>query len=631
VKPERLVAYVDLSRGRVSSEPVPGFWRRAFLGGRGVNSYLLNTVLDGGTNPLGPDNVLVVGVGLLTGIPALGSGRCNISARSPLTGALGDSNIGGYFAATMRKAGFDFLVIRGRAEKPVRIHMSGNKVTILDAEHLWGLDTFTTQEEIRKESGKNVQSLVIGEAGERLVRFACVRTGRKSAAGRTGMGAVMGSKLVKAISAEGEKPIDWHDPKNLIKYSREMIDRIMSTKWAQAQSVHGTAAIFNYTYHTGLLRVRNLQTQTLLDVGTLEPENIERYKEGMSGCSACSIKCRHVYKLEEGPYPHVGEGPEYSQIGSFGTMVGINRIEAVMNAAYLCNRYGLDTIEVGNLIAWVMELYEKKLIPREVLGGLRPEWGDEEAVYQLIEMIATRRGLGDILAEGMKYSIQRLGEETSYYAMHIKGMGILLSDDRPVPSFSLGIATATRGADHLRSRPALDLYGLPKELLKQLYGDEVSNDYTSYEGKSRMIWWHELQYAVGDALGLCRFQMKFISVHAPSYSEWSQLIKYATGMEFSTQDLMTVGERIVTVERLLNIRLGFGRKDDRLPERYYREPTSSGMPKVRGRKIDPMRFERMLDEYYELHGWDRDGIPRRETLERLGLLERGLFNSHFNL
>ncbi len=621
MKPEQLVAYIDLSRGKASVETVPDLWRRAFLGGRGVNSYLLSTLIDNNTDPLGPDNILVIGVGLLTGIPALGSGRCNVSARSPLTGALGDSNIGGYFAVTMRRAGFDFLVVRGRAEKPVRIHMSDNRVEILDASHLWGLDTFTAQEEIKKESGRDTQSLVIGQAGERLVRFACVRTGKKSAAGRTGMGAVMGSKRIKSISAEGGKPIDWHDTKGLIKYSREMMDRIMSTRWARAQSVHGTAAIFNYTYHTGLLRVRNFQTQTLPDVGTLEPENIEKYKEGMSGCSACMIKCRHVYKMVEGPYPHAGEGPEYSQLGSFGTMVGINRIEAVMNASYLCNKYGLDTIEVGNLIAWVMELYEKKLIPEDILAGLRPEWGNEEAVYQLIEMIAMRRGLGDILAEGMRHAIQQLGEETSYYALHIKGMGILLSDDRPVPSFSLGLATATRGADHLRSRPAIDLYGLPKDVLKQIYGAEVSNDYTSYEGKSRMVWWHELQYAVGDALGLCRFQMKFISVHAPSYDEWSTLIKYATGMELSKQDLMTIGERIVTVERLLNTRLGFSRKDDKLPERYYREPTNAGLPKVRNKKIDPEKFERMLDEYYQLHGWDREGFPKRETLERLGLLE----------
>jgi len=621
VKPERLVAYVDLSRGKVSAEPVPDSWRRLFLGGRGVNSYLLSTLINRETNPLGPDNVLIVGVGLLTGIPALGSGRCNVSAKSPLTGALGDSNIGGHFAYAMRRAGFDFLVVRGRAERPVRIHMQDRRVEIADASSLWGLDAIEAQEVIRREVDNEAQSLVIGEAGEKLVRYACVRTGKKSAAGRTGMGAVMGSKNLKAISAVGDKPIDWYDMKRLFAYSKEMVNRIMSTKWAQAQSRHGTAAIFNYTYHTGLLRVRNFQTQALLDVGTLEPENIEKYKKGMSGCSACTIKCRHVYELDEGPYPHMGEGPEYSQIGSFGTMVGINRIEAVMTATYLCNKYGLDTIEVGNMIAWVMELYEKGLIPSEVLGDLRPEWGNEEAVYRLIEMIAKREGLGDILAEGMRYAVEKLGEQTSYYALHIKGMGILLSDDRPVPSFALGLATATRGADHLRSRPALDLYGLPRELLRNLYDGDVSNDYTSYEGKSRMVWWHELQYAVGDSLGLCRFQMKFISVHAPSYEEWVNLIRYATGMELTKQDLMQIGERIITVERLLNNKLGFSRRDDTLPERYFKEPTVAGLPKVRGRKIDKQQFERMLDEYYEMHGWDRNGVPKRETLEKLGLLE----------
>ncbi|MEM1943157.1 MAG: aldehyde ferredoxin oxidoreductase family protein [Candidatus Caldarchaeum sp.] len=626
MKPGQLVAYVDLSRKKTSVEPVPEHWRKHFLGGRGVNTYLLSTMIDERTDPLGPENPLIVGVGLLTGISALGSGRCNISARSPLTGALGDSNIGGLFAATMRRTGIDFLVVSGRAEKPVRIHLHDRKVMIVDGRDLWGLDSFEAQEEIRKAEGGAVQSLVIGQAGENLVRYACVRTGRKSSAGRTGMGAVMGSKNLKAISAVGDRPIEWYDTAALQRFCRELIDKIMSTKWARAQSVHGTAAIFNYTYHTGLLRVRNFQTQALLDVGTLEPENIEPYKTGMSGCSACSIKCRHVYELDDGPYPHKGEGPEYSQIGSFGTMVGINRIEAVMNASYLCNKYGLDTIEVGNMIAWIMELYEKNLIPKNLLGDLKPEWGSEEAVYRLVEMIALRQGLGDILAEGMKTAITILGQETSRYALHIKGMGILLSDDRPVPSFALGLATATRGADHLRSRPAVDLYGLPKELLTSLYEGEVSTDYTEYEGKSRMVWWHELQYAVGDSLGLCRFQMKFISVHAPSYDEWVELIKYATGMETSKHELMMTGERILAVERMLNNRLGFSRKDDTLPERYYIEPTVAGMPKTRGRKIDRQKFEQMLDEYYSLHGWDENGVPKRETLERLGLVEHPIYS-----
>ncbi|MEM1965543.1 MAG: aldehyde ferredoxin oxidoreductase family protein [Candidatus Caldarchaeum sp.] len=621
MKPSQLAAYVDLSRKKVAVEPVPEHWRRYFLGGRGVNMYLLSTMVDRGTNPLGPENPLVVGVGLLTGISALGSGRCNISARSPLTNALGDSNVGGLFAVTMRRTGIDFLIVTGKAEKPVRIHMHDRVVEIVDGRDLWGLDAFETQEEIRKAEGGGVQSLVIGQAGENLVRYACVRTGRKSSAGRTGMGAVMGSKNLKAISAVGEKSIEWHDMPSLQRLCKQMVEKIMSTRWAQAQSVHGTAAIFNYTYHTGLLRVRNFQTQALLDVGTLEPENIEPYKKGMSGCSACSIKCRHVYELDDGPFPHTGEGPEYSQLGSFGTMVGINRMEDVMNATYLCNKYGLDTIEVGNMIAWVMELYEKNLIPESMLDGLKPEWGSAEAVYNLIQMIAMRRGLGDILAEGMKPAVEKLGPETGYYAIHIKGMGILLSDDRAVPSFALGLATATRGGDHLRSRPAIDLYGLPKELLTSLYQGEVSSDYTSYDGKARMVWWHELQYAVGDSLGLCRFQMKFISVHAPSYDEWVKLIKHATGMETSTQELMMTGERILAVERMLNNRLGFSRKHDTLPERYYVEPTVAGLPKVRGRKIDRQMFEQMLDEYYRLHGWDENGVPKRETLEKLGLIE----------
>ncbi len=619
MREKQLVGFIDLSLRKTSVKPIPDEWRRGYLGGRGLNIFLLYSLLDAGIDPLGPENLLIVGAGLLTGAPCLGAARCNVSGKSPLTGALGDSNIGGQYGVAMRRAGFDCLVIRGRSEKPVRIVLHEGKIELMDASDLWGLDTFETEEEIARQHGSNVHSLVIGRAGERLVRYACVRTGRKSAAGRTGMGAVMGAKRLKAITAVNEGRIEWSEPDKLYRYARQMIEQIMSTKWAQAQAKHGTMAIFNYTYHTGLIRVKNFQTQTLPDVGTLEPENMERYSIQMTGCSACTIKCRHVYELSGGPYPHKGEGPEYSQLGSFGTLLGINKMEAVMNCTYLCNKYGLDTIETGNIIAWVMELYEKGLLREDELGGVKPVWGDEYSAYRLIEMIANRESIGDVLAEGILAASKRFGERSLYYALHVKGMGNLLSDDRAVPSFALGLATASRGSDHLRSRPALDLYGLPSDFLKNLYGGEVSQDYTSYDGKSRMVWWHELQYAVVDSLGLCKFQTIFCAVHAPSYNEWIPLIKYASGLEFTREELMNVGERICTLERLFNIREGFGRKDDTLPERYFTEPTNAGLPKVRNRKLDRSAFERMLDEYYSLHGWDSGGRPREETLKRLGL------------
>nr|BAJ49378.1 aldehyde:ferredoxin oxidoreductase [Candidatus Caldarchaeum subterraneum]BAL57034.1 aldehyde:ferredoxin oxidoreductase [uncultured crenarchaeote] len=616
-----LIGFIDLTNGETRTEPVSPELRRMFLGGRGLNMYLLYRLLTPGIDPLSPENVLIVGAGLLTGAPCLGAARANVSAKSPLTGAVGDSNIGGHFAVPMRRSGFDCVVVRGASEKPVRVLLSEGRVEVKDADDVWGLDTLDAQEKIRQIEGQKAQSLVIGQAGENLVRYANVRNGRKASAGRTGMGAVMGSKKLKAITAFEDGRIEWHDPPQLYTLAKKMNDHVLGTKWGQALSKYGSMVIFNYTYHTGLVRVKNFETQYLDDVGTLEPENMEKYTQRMTGCSACAVKCRHYYELDDGPYPHTGEGPEYSQLGSFGTMLGINKMEAVMNAVYLCNKYGLDTVETGNVIAWLMELYEKKIVDEKLLGGVRPVWGDERTVYQLIEMIALRRGVGDVLAEGMVGASKVFGPRTLYYANQIKGMGTILSDDRAVPSFALGIATATRGSDHLRSRPALDLYGLPEDFLKNLYGGKVSSDYTSYEGKSRMVWWHELEYAVVDSLGLCKFQTIFCAVHAPSFREWASLIKHATGMELTVEELMEIGERICAVERLFNIREGFSRRDDTLPERYHEEPTSEGLPKVRGKTIDREMFEKMLDEYYQLHGWGLDGKPLPETLKRLGLAE----------
>jgi aldehyde:ferredoxin oxidoreductase len=352
----------------------------------------------------------------------------------------------------------------------------------------------------------------------------------------------------------------------------------------------------------------------------LECENMDKYSVGMAGCYGCSIDCRHRYLLKDGPYaPLYGEGPEYTSQGAFGTLPDCPSLETVLAANHLVNKYGLDTLETGNIIAWTMELYEKGIISEKDTDGLQLEWGNSEALLQMIHKIATREKFGDILAEGMKPAIAKIGPESAYYAIQIKGMGNLHSDERPTPSFALGIATSTRGADHLRGRPAIDLYGLPDDVLEEIYGGPVSSDYTSYETKSRMVWWQELLYSVVDALGLCKFQTVFCAVHAPKFEEWANLIQFATGLRLSTDDLMMIGERIYTLERMFNIREGFSRKDDTLPERYFKEPTPVGLPIVRGKKIDRGKFERMLDEYYRLHGWDQEGNPTPEALQRLDL------------
>jgi aldehyde:ferredoxin oxidoreductase len=617
----RKIAYVNLSTNKISVKTVPKEIRSLYLGGRGVDMYLLYNHAEPKINPLSPENPLIIGVGLLCGIPALGSGRCDIAAKSPLTGAVGDSNVGGFFAPELRFSGFDHLVITGKSEKPVYLWIHDGEIEVKDATHLWGKDTFQTQTMLRNDLGdEEVKSLVIGVAGENLVRFANVRTGMKNSAGRTGLGCVMGSKNLKAIAARGTGDVEFAFPDEVLDYCKEMNDMIMNTRWAKAQSKWGTLIIYSNTNTTGLIRTKNFQLNRLEEGEDLEPEVMDKYTIGMSGCYGCIVHCRHRYMLKDGPYaPLFGEGPEYTSLGAFGTMPNCKKMETILVANHLVNMYGLDTLETGGLIAWAMELYEKGILNDEKTGGLKLEWGNEEALFDLIRKIAYREGFGNTLADGFKTAIEKIGRESEYYAIQIKGMSNLHSDERPTPSFALGIATSTRGADHLRSRPAIDLYGLPENLLEEIYGGPVSSDYTVYEGKSRMIWWQELLYAVTDSLGVCKFQTVFCAVHAPKWEEFAKLVRLVSGMEFSKSELMTVGERIYTVERMFNIREGFTRKDDTLPERYFKETTPIGLPIAKNKKIDKEAFNKMLDEYYALHNWDINGNPKKETLEKLGL------------
>ncbi|MFX1590892.1 MAG: aldehyde ferredoxin oxidoreductase C-terminal domain-containing protein, partial [Promethearchaeota archaeon] len=427
-----------------------------------------------------------------------------------------------------------------------------------------------------------------------------------------------GSKNLKAIAARGTMDIEFVYPLELLDYCKEMIDKVMKNRYSRAASKWGTLVIYSTTNTTGLIRTRNFQLNQLEEGWDIEPEEMDKYTIGMSGCYGCPVSCRHRYTLKEGSFaPFFAEGPEYTSLGAFGTMVDCKKMETILIANHLVNKYGLDTLETGGLIAWAMELYEKGIINEKMTDGLKLEWGNEEVLYELIRKITQREGFGEVLADGFPTAIAKIGEKSKYYAIEVKGMSNLHSDERPTPSLALGITTSTRGADHLRGRPAIDLYGLPEDFLEEIYGGKISSDYRSYEGKSRMVWWQELLYAVTDSLGTCKFQTVFLAVHAPKWDEYSKLIHLASGMEYSSTQLMEIGERIYTIERMFNIREGFSRKDDILPERYFTEATPIGLPRVKGIKIDRKKFEKMLDEYYTLHGWDNDGIPTENTLEKL--------------
>jgi len=621
----RRIAYIDLSSGEIQTKPIPLEMRQLYLGGRGMDAYLLYNHVKPGIDPLGPENVALVSAGLLGGTPASASARTHVMAKSPLTNFVGSCNMGGFFAPELTWAGFHHLVIKGKAPRPVYLWIHNGEIEIRDASNIWGEDTFQTMHIIRKElKDEEVQVLCIGPGGERLVRYANVRTGYKNSGGRTGMGAVLGSKNLKAIAARGTMDIELKYPEQALEYNKQIIDRIISTKFAQIMQRWGTMFIYAVTNSTGLVRCRNFQFNQLFNGENIECEHIDEYAIGTSGCFGCSIHCRARYVIKEGPYAGTfGEGPEYTSQGAFGAEVGCNNFETVLIGNHLVNKYGIDTLETGSMIAWAMELYEKGIITDKDTGGLKLTWGNDDAVIEMIKQIGERKGLGNILAEGPLRAAEKIGKDSLKYLIQVKGMSNLHSDERATPSLALNIATASRGSDHLRSRPAIDLFHLPTEVLEQVYrqptpyNGPLSSDYTSYEGKPRQVQWHEMCYMAIDCLGVCKFHSVFMSPNLLNFNEFSKLVYNITGLEITPAGIWEIADRAYTLERLFNIREGLTRKHDWLVDRYFDEPTPIGLPIARGKNLDREKFKKMIDQYYQLHEWDENGVPKPETLKKL--------------
>jgi aldehyde:ferredoxin oxidoreductase len=610
---DRKIAFVDLGAGSIEVRPFPPAMRQQYLGGRGMNMFLLSKYYTPSLDPLAPENPLIFGAGLLTGTLGFGS-RLSVASKSPESGHLGDANMGGDFGAELVKAGFGHLVITGRSRRPAFLAIRNGEIRIRSARTLMGLDTVETQKKIRALLGDDrVQTACIGVAGENRVRYAAIRSGLKSAAARTGMGAVMGSKNLKAIAIRGTLDIRVADPQGYLNTFQRQMQKLMQTNWARALGMQGTPLLFGPANAAGFLGVRNNQFTSIGEQGyRLEAEALAPFTRGMVACFGCPVHCRHRFKIDEDTR---GEGPEYASIGSLGTKLGNLDLENVLIAVERCNRYGLDTISTGSYIAWAMELYQRGILDRKQTG-IPLEWGNQKSILTIIDMIAQREGFGDILAEGSA-ATDALGVLSADYLLAIKGLPIEMTDERLPKSFALGLATSTRGACHMRSRPSMDVLGLPQALLQKIYGGPVSNRIASYRGKGRMVWWHELLHAVTDALGVCRFLTAFSSPHGLQYRQFARLIRLATGLEIPARQLRTIAERIYTLERMLLVGDGISRQDDTLPKRYFEEPIPEGP--ARGCVIDRKNFDGMLDEYYRLHGWGKDGIPPKRTLDRLGI------------
>jgi aldehyde:ferredoxin oxidoreductase len=634
----RKIAYIDLTTGDIQTKTIPLEVRKKFLGGRGLDAYLLYNHTEKGCDPVGPKNALIISGGILTATCASATARTHVMAKSPLTGLLGSANMGGFFAPEMAWAGFHHLVIKGKAKNPVYIFVHNGEIEIRDARGIWGLPVPDAQWAIRDDLGdQEVKSCVCGPAGENLVRFANVMTGIKNSGGRTGMGCVMGSKNLKAVAARGTMDIKIARPMEALEYNKRFIDQIVSAKVNQTQGALGTPFIWGATNSWGGVRNRNFQYNQTEYADDIEPERIDEICEEtmgpyhMTGCFGCQVHCRAQYKIPEGPYAgRYDEGPEYTSQGAFGGETDTPRALTVLVGNHLVDQYGMDNLETGSLISWAMELYELGIITSKETDGLDLRFGNDDAVIEMIDRICYRKGfLGDALADGGIPAAEKIGKKSFDYLIQVKGMSNLHSDERATPGLALNIATASRGSDHLRSRPAIDLYHLPQEVLRKIYSSpvpfdgELSSEHTEYVGKPWQVFWHENCYMGVDCLGICKYHTTFLGATLPNFEDWSKVLYYNTGLEMTPEEIWNVARRCNMVERLFNLREGLTREDlkkgDMLNHRYFDEPCRRGAIDVIGARIDKKKFVKMIDELYEHKGLDKDGNPKPETLKDLGL------------
>jgi len=601
---------IDLSKKKVSIKQTSVTLKKLFLGGRGLNSFYLYKMIKPDIDPLSPDNVLIFGTGFLTGTLVPNSSRFNVSAKSPETGILGDANCGGYFAAELRYAGFDRLIILGKAKKPCYLYVSDGNIEIKDAKDYWGMDTTEIQQTLRRDLG-HVEAAVCGVAGENLVRFACVRTGVKNAAGRCGLGAVMGSKNLKAIAARGTQGIKIVHPEEMFETVEQLKDYIMDSKITSILGSVGTPLLYEVSNTLGAIRTKNSQLNAWTD--SLNAEVIETYVDKMIGCSSCIVHCRHRNKLG-------GEGPEYTALGLLGANLGIENTAHVIELSNICNEIGLDISSSGTILAWAFELYEKGIIDKK-LTEEELCFGDFELAKRLLHKISRREGFGDILAESTK-NIERFGKKSEDYLIAVKGLPQSDPHDvRYIKAFALGIATSSRGADHLRSRPTLEIFlNLPQEVRDRIYGKGVPGDPTSYKGKEKTVYFSDNIFAAIDSLGICKFICHgFNSPHFVDYTWMKKLIHCASGWEFKEKDIQNVGKRIIDIERMFNNREGITRKDDTLPKKYFDDPMPLKIAK--GHHIDRKEFDSLLSRYYKLRGWTNNGLVKKERIKELEALK----------
>jgi aldehyde:ferredoxin oxidoreductase len=599
---------VNLESGDIRVEQPDESYYERYLGGRGIIMHTLLTEVPAKADPLGAENKLVFAMGLLTGHRVIGSGRCSVGAKSPLTGACGESEAGGWWGAELRRAGYDGIIIEGIAKKPVYLWIHNDKVEIRDASKIRGAEIRQAMEWLQEDVGeKKCRTALIGEAGEKMVSYANIIVDCRNAFGRCGMGAVMGSKRLKGVVVKGNQRPAAADNDKILE-----LNRIMKGKYKTCPFVeYGTGGAMDAYEAVGNLPIRNYSGGQFPGVEHVHAVPVmNTYGVGMEGCFNCPIRCKKKVQIEEEPW-HVDSvygGPEYETLASFGPNLLIDDPKAVCKAHEICNRFGMDTISAGATIAFAMECFENGLLNSEEMDGLQLNFGNAEVMLQLLEKIARRQGFGDLLAQGSKKAAQIIGKDSIKFAMQVKGLEIPYHEPRLNQGLSIHYGVHAAGPDHVSG--AIDNV-LPRLMdnWNRLHVAETLPPTELSPRKARMAYELGLLRALPNYLGLCSFVPWNIS-------EIRDAVEAVSGWPATTWKLMKAVERGITMMRIFNLREGFKREDDRLPERFYESPQAGPL---KGVKIDPDAHREAVEVYYQLLGWNRDGVPTKACLTALDL------------
>jgi aldehyde:ferredoxin oxidoreductase len=605
---------IDLTEGRIETHAFTKEMVLQDLGGFGYNVRFLYENLHENVDPLGPDNIMVLSLGLLTGTAAPSSSRVHFNALSPLSGLIGSSSVGGFLGSKLRSLDITTLIIRGASPAPVFVNIDGGGVQLMDAQGLWGMDTRQTNEKIKCMVGdEKAEILTIGTSGENRVRYACIMAGIDHSAGHTGMGAVMGSKKLKAICVRGvtRNRKTRSEAKKIVKEYVESIRRCVSRYKDYSQL--GSSGDLRELNQMGILGTRNYRSMQLEGADRIDGRNLKSYVVRNITCPRCAVHCKAEVELKEGKYRGFRGGrPEYETVIDLGALCGLTDPDALMYLSNICNILGIDTISTGSVLAFAMDLYDRGILTIEETDGIDLTWGNADAMEEMMKKIATRTGFGDILADGVFRASQKIGRGAEKYAYHVKGVELYGADPRGMMGTALSYAVSMRGGDFTSVYPIPEFRYTPERAEKEFGTRQVVNRLAT-AGKGAMVRYCLIVSSIIDSIGICKVPALTIAGNYDLEKE-TRLIQALTLLELDKGRLLFIGERIVNMEKLFNLRFGATADLDTLPDKFLQEPIGEG-PST-GAKVDLVP---MVQDFYRSMGWDEKGVPLPETLITLHL------------